>query len=178
MGKMLSKYAGECYLCDQPIYKGDTINYIPGQRVSHWTCPDQSTSYDNSLFTCAERAREAGLPERTQHGNRPMLVQCLCGHMERYDLWPRVNGNDPIPESDEYLTDEDKSDEAILRTRASWKCSRCVKEQKILTEKEVKKSEKAKATRRAKCKHSWEWISHEERKCVKCGEIEFMPDMD
>jgi hypothetical protein len=26
------------------------------------------------------------------------------------------------------------------------------------------------------CHHSWKWISHEERRCNRCGEVDFVPD--
>ena len=179
--KIVSKYTGTCYKCDQPINKGDLIDWISDQNPSHWSCPVQETPYDNTVATCRQRAYEAELPEVTQGGNRPMIVQCLCGHTERYDLFPRYrNEADPqIPQwRDDYLIDSDPSDDAILANRASRKCSKCQKEQKHKTARQLKAAKKAREKRRANCAHSWEWLSHEERKCVKCGEIEFIPDMD
>ena len=160
--KLVSKYAGKCYKCDQSINKGDLIDYVSDQNPAHWSCPVHETPYDNSVAACALRARDAGLPERTQYKNRPMMVQCLCGHSERYDLFP---------DNSQYPPDHPKSDESLLIARGAWKCDRCVREQKHKTPKQLKAA-------RANCAHSWEWISHEERKCVRCGAIEFVPDMD
>lgn len=28
------------------------------------------------------------------------------------------------------------------------------------------------------CSHNWRMLSHEERECGRCGEIEFVPDVD
>ena len=36
----------------------------------------------------------------------------------------------------------------------------------------------AKVRWQAKCPHSWHMISHEERRCQRCGAIDFVPDLD
>jgi len=36
----------------------------------------------------------------------------------------------------------------------------------------------AQERRRQKCSHTWRWLSHEERQCSLCGEIESVPDID
>ena len=129
---------------------------------------------------CATR-REHDWP-RNQHGEEYCQVShglhyglcqicngCTCNHAERQAEAQRRPGR-----SLHTIPHELPCPVAVERQAACE--ARRVECERTATEQSAQREAQRRA-REARCPHErWRWLSHEERECVACGRVEFVPD--